>query len=112
MTAQRRVLNHGLLREIDRGAVIVELSEDANGLHDGTGSDGNALGPFDDMPEREAEIAAAAGIEPEGVRVTIDGAVNQAVEQGDIADAAPIQEFLLDLAALRVMADRALALVA
>jgi hypothetical protein len=100
------------LRRVDPAAIIGEMSEDANGLKDGAGSDGDAFGGFDDVPERKAEIMAAAGVESEGMRVAIDSAIGKAVEAGDIADAAPVQEFLLDLAALQVMANGTLALVA
>jgi hypothetical protein len=67
---------------------------------------------LDDELERWEEVAAALGVEPDGVDVTVDrGAVQDAVGTREAFRAAPVQKFLLDSFAMRVAADAALDLV-
>ena len=87
------------------------MSKNANSLDDGVRCGWNVLGLLDNVIEREADIVAAALKEPAGVGVSIDGALSELVELGNSARAAPLQEFLLDLVALRMLANGALALV-
>ena len=64
---------------------------------------------LDDELERWEEVAAALGVEPDGVDVTVD---RGAVGTREAFRAAPVQKFLLDSFAMRVAADAALDLVA
>jgi len=100
-----------MARRVDPAAVFGDVSEDAHGLDDGFGGDWDALDLLKDVRERKAEIFAAALEELESVGVAVDGALGELVALGEGARAAPSQEFLFDLVALRVLADGALSSV-
>lgn len=105
------VLDDDVARRIDPAAVVGDVSKDANSFNDGVRGGRDVLGLLENVIERETEIVAAALKEPTGVGMAINGALGELVKGGDGARAAPLQEFLFDLVALRVLANGALALV-
>lgn len=105
------VFDDDAARRIDPAAVAAEMGEDADSVNNGFGSDVNAFDLFNDVSQGEAQVRGAALVQIQGVGVAIDGALGKLVELSDGLRAAPLEEFLLDLLALRVLADGAFALV-
>ncbi len=86
-------------------APAVHASKGVNGLENGFGRHGNAVGALDYVPEREAQLAIANFVEIEGMRVAIDGTLGNSIIVGDIERIVPVEEFFFDGVALLVAAD-------
>jgi hypothetical protein len=100
-----------VLGRIGPAAVVSEMCGDPDGLDDGVGSDWDAVDLVDDVSQGETKVVGASLVQPESVSVAVDGAIGEIVALGDGADAMPVEKFLLDKLALRVLANGALALV-
>ena len=96
---------------LDPAAVGVDVGEDLDGADDGVGGDLDAAGVLDDVGEGLADVAVAAFEQAGGVGVAVEGAAVEAVIVGDLADAFPVDESLVDFVAELVRADAALGLV-
>lgn len=61
-------------------AIPVDVGVDANGVHNGVGSDRDRSRPFDDRCQGKPEAGAAAGKKAESVRMAIDGVTSGKLE--------------------------------
>ena len=87
-------------------AVAIDSGEVMDGPDDGVGGDyADVLRALDDVVEGEAEVAGAFVVKVDGSRMPIDGVRLNLIGLGDIADAMPVNEFFLDVFAVRIPAD-------
>jgi hypothetical protein len=94
-------------------SLVVDAGVGANGPDDGVRGDFDFVNALEQAFQDEAKIPAAAGEEPGGVGVTVDGrAAGEVVVDGNVGGAVPMDEGFLDGLAVGVMADAALELVA
>lgn len=100
----------------DPAAIFSDAAEGAGGGDNSGGGGSRVVGAVENVLEHVAKVAAANGVEAQGVRVTVDRKpvdVVVVVELiGDVARVVPVNEKLLDHLALGVMADSALARMA
>ncbi|MHB8753882.1 MAG: hypothetical protein ACYC92_02850 [Candidatus Acidiferrales bacterium] len=83
-----------------------------DGAYDAVRGDGAFVGALDNVFEGAAHVFASAGVEAGGVGVIVDGgAVFEKEAAVDAGGAEPVEEHLLDLFAVGVVADGAFALV-
>ena len=78
-----------------------------NRAHDGVRSDRCVFRLLDDIAEGIAQLGGAALEKAEGASVAINGARSDCVIRGDVFRSVPVDEFLFDGLAFRVVADRA-----
>jgi hypothetical protein len=92
---------------------VVDAGVGADGADDGVSGDLDLVDALEQAFEDEAEVPAAAGEEPDGVGMTVNGrAIGEVVVEGDIGGAVPMDEVFLDGVAVGVAADAADARVA
>lgn len=113
MNRNRFVGDDGAVGSVDPFAVVGEAGVGADGADEAVRGGLDVLGALDDEFEGGAEFALAKNKEAEGVSVAVDeGTVGEVVMLADLIGAAPMEEVLLDPAAVRMPADDAVALVA
>jgi hypothetical protein len=94
-------------------ARVVEASVGADGANDGVRGRSGARGAFENVLEDGANVAPALVEEAEGVSVRVNRAiVRQLIISGDVPNLAPVEKFLLDGRAIRMMANGAFARMA
>ena len=93
-------------------AAVIQAGTHADGAENGIGARVHAVHLFDQRFGGETEIHAAAGEEPGGVRVAVDGAIaGEFVDIDNFVRLAPVDEVFFDFFALGMVADEAFALV-
>ncbi len=93
-------------------AFVVDAAVSDDGADDRVACHFHVLRAFDQCFESGLQIAAAAVPQAGRVRMTIDGpAAIEFIFLDDILDAAPSEEIVFDGSAMRVAANRAMALV-
>ena len=99
---------------LDPFSVVVDAGVSADGAYDVAGRNNLDLARvLEDSFEGETEMPFALGPEAGGMGMAVNGvAAGEAVFVGDNVRAVPLEESRLDVAALRVAADTALARVA
>ena len=91
---------------VDPFAEFVDVGVGVNGFDQGGRGDFHILGAFDDGFERGANGFSAASKDSGGMNVAIDGGVvGNFVVLSDAVRAAPAEEFLFDVFAVRMTAD-------
>ena len=91
-------------------AVIGEAAACTDGVDDVIAGDDCRAGLFDDLIERMADKAIAAGEEPHGMGVAVNGrVVGDSKLAGERFGALPVEEGVLNLFAVGVVADDATA---
>jgi hypothetical protein len=94
-------------------AVLGDVGEEAHGLKDGIAGEGGVVDAFEETLGDPAKIAAAKSDEAVGFGVTIErGTAGKIVGVGDVPRIVPVEEVVLDLFTVRMVADGAFASVA
>src|SRR5690348_4907006 len=92
---------------------VAEAGVGADGFYVRCGSEFDIVAAFEDVLDGEEIISAALVIEASGMSVTIENATIAEIEfVNDVDRIVPVEEFLLDGFAFRMMADSAFAAVA
>lgn len=104
--------NDHLSGTLDVFARVVDRGVGANGAEKRVERDGGFGVAFEDVFEKEAEIAFAAAVEAGGEGVAVDGGFGDAVVELEGRERFPVEEGLLDIVAILAAADGAFALVA
>jgi len=98
---------------VDPSARVIDARLGANGSQDAIARDLGRVGTRDDVIKRGTDVLAAKLDQSGGAGMAVNRAVVlDSVFLGEPADAAPVDEFLLDGFAFGVVADRAFAFVA
>ena len=97
---------------LDPFVVVGEAGIGAHGADDAIAGDFGAFGVFEDAVEHRAKIALASGVESGRMGMAVKRTGGDFKQAGRSVGLVPVEEKLLDLVAVRMMADDTLPLVA